>query len=44
MIFRQKNTFNFSGLSIDTRTIQKNNLFLAIKGRKDDGNNLFMRP
>ena len=34
----KKITFNFSGLSIDTRTIQKNNLFLAIKGRKDDGN------
>ena len=34
----KKITFNFSGLSIDTRTIQKNNLFLEIKGRKDDGN------
>ena len=34
----KKILLNFSGLSIDTRTIQKNNLFLAIKGRKDDGN------
>jgi len=29
---------NFNGLSIDTRTIKKNNLFLAIKGKKNDGN------
>jgi len=29
---------NFCGISIDTRTIKKNNLFLAIKGKKNDGN------
>jgi murE/murF fusion protein len=29
---------NFDGLSIDTRSIKKDNLFLAIKGRKNDGN------
>ncbi len=29
---------NFNGLSIDSRTIKKNNLFLAIKGKKNDGN------
>ena len=29
---------NFDGLSIDTRTIKKDNLFLAIKGKKNDGN------
>ena len=29
---------NFEGLSIDTRTIKKDNLFLAIKGKKNDGN------
>ncbi len=37
-ILGKKTLLNFSGVSIDTRTIQKNNLFLAIKGRKDDGN------
>jgi murE/murF fusion protein len=29
---------NFKGLSIDSRTIKKDNLFLAIKGKKNDGN------
>ena len=29
---------NFNGLSIDTRSIKKNNLFLAIRGKKIDGN------
>ena len=28
----------FIGLSIDTRSLKKNNLFLAIKGKKNDGN------
>ena len=28
---------NFHGLSIDTRVIKKNNLFLTIKGKKNDG-------
>ena len=28
----------FTGLSIDTRLIKKDNLFLAIKGKKNDGN------
>ena len=28
---------NFNGLSIDTRSLKKNNLFLAIKGKKHDG-------
>ena len=31
-------SFYFSGLSIDTRTIKKDNLFLAIKGKKNNGN------
>ncbi|MBD1147004.1 UDP-N-acetylmuramoyl-L-alanyl-D-glutamate--2,6-diaminopimelate ligase [Pelagibacterales bacterium SAG-MED28] len=31
-------SLNFSGISIDTRTIKKGNLFLAIKGKKIDGN------
>ena len=30
---------SFNGISIDTRSIKKNNLFLAIKGQKRDGNN-----
>ncbi len=36
-ILGKKKSFNFSGLSIDTRTIKKGNLFLAIKGKKIDG-------
>jgi len=31
------NTNNFQGLSIDSRTIKKNNLFLTIKGKNNDG-------
>ena len=38
-ILGKKKLFNFNGLSIDTRTIKKDNLFLAIKGKKMDGNN-----
>ena len=30
---------NFNGISIDSRTIKKGNLFIAIKGDKFDGNN-----
>ena len=37
-ILGNKISQNFSGLSIDTRTIKKDNLFLAIKGKKNDGN------
>ncbi len=38
-IFKKKNhKINFSGISIDTRTIKKDNLFLAVKGKKNDGN------
>ena len=33
---------NFNGLSIDSRTLKKNNLFLAIKGKKNDGNKFIM--
>ena len=31
------NKFNYNGVSIDTRNIKKNNLFFAIKGKKNDG-------
>ena len=34
----KKKNINFNGLSIDTRTIKEDNLFLAIKGKKNDGN------
>ena len=37
-ILGKKISLNFSGLSTDTRTIKKDNLFLAIKGSKIDGN------
>ena len=37
-ILRKSKQINFNGLSTDTRTIKKDNLFLAIKGQKFDGN------
>mgnify|MGYP001249332257 FL=1 len=37
-ILRKKKFPNFIGFSIDTRTIKRGNLFLAIKGKKTDGN------
>ena len=37
-ILGKKIPFNFDGLSIDTRSIKKDNLFLAIKGKRYDGN------
>ena len=37
-ILEKKISLNFDGVSIDTRTIKKDNLFLAIKGKKFDGN------
>ncbi len=37
-ILKKKRSLKFNGLSIDTRTIKKNDLFLAIKGNKTDGN------
>ncbi len=33
-----KNFINFNGLSTDTRSIKKGNLFLALKGKKNNGN------
>ena len=33
---------NFNGISIDSRAIRKDNLFLAIKGKKNDGNKFIM--
>ena len=37
-ILGKKIKTNFHGLSIDTRSIKKNNSFLTIKGKKNDGN------
>ena len=36
-ILNTKKNINFSGFSIDTRTIKKDNLFLALKGKNSDG-------
>ena len=30
--------FSFSGISFDTKSIKKNNIFFAIKGNSIDGN------
>ncbi len=37
-LFGKDKKINFHGISIDTRTIKKDNLFLALKGKKRDGN------
>tara|TARA_B100001057_G_scaffold224214_1_gene224513 strand:+ start:5191 stop:7953 length:2763 start_codon:yes stop_codon:yes gene_type:complete len=36
-IFGKATSVNFNGLTIDTRTLKKNNLFLCIKGKNHDG-------
>ena len=38
-IINNARPINFDNLSTDTRSIKKNNLFLAIKGKKNNGNN-----
>ena len=35
-VFNKKNV-NYSGVSINSKTVKKNNIFFAIKGRKNDG-------
>ena len=40
-ILGKTKSVNFDGLSIDTRTIKKDNLFLALKGKKTDGSSFF---
>ncbi len=37
-VLKKQILLNFDGISIDSRTIKKDNLFLAIKGKKYDGN------
>jgi len=41
MVFKNNNlkNINYDGVSINTKTIKKNNLFLAIKGKNADGHN-----
>ena len=41
-IVKKVKPVNFCGLSIDTRTIKKGNLFLAIKGKMTEINILMM--
>ncbi len=36
-VLGNKKSVNFNGLSIDTRSIQKDNLFLTLKGKNNDG-------
>ena len=36
-ILKKNKKIYFNGVSIDSRTLKKNNLFLAIKGKKNDG-------
>ena len=37
IITGKSKNFNFNGISIDSRTIKKNNLFLALPGKKNNG-------
>ena len=37
-IFKNKKFYRFNGLAIDSRYVKKDNLFLAIKGKNNDGN------
>ncbi len=38
-VFKNINNLDYDGVSIDTKKIKKNNLFFAIKGRRNDGHN-----
>ena len=37
-IINNKKIFPFNGLAIDSRDVKKDNLFLALKGKNNDGN------
>ena len=37
-IIKKKKHYKFDGLSIDSRDVKKDNIFLAIKGKNNDGN------
>ena len=38
-ILKTKKTYSFDGVSINSKNIRKKNLFVAIKGKKNDGHN-----
>jgi|TARA_B100000767_G_scaffold275558_1_gene313272 murE/murF fusion protein len=38
-ILKNKKNYNFQGVSINSKQIKKNNLFISIKGKKYDGHN-----
>ena len=38
-VLKAKKNYNFNGVSIDSKTTKKNNLFIAIKGKRNDGHN-----
>ena len=37
-IFGNKRFYKVNGIAIDSRDVKKNNIFLAIKGKNNDGN------
>ena len=37
-VLRTEKNYKFSGVAIDSRDVKKNNIFLAIKGKNNDGN------
>ena len=42
-IIKDKKFFKINGLAIDSREIKKDNLFLTLKGKKNDGNNFISK-
>jgi len=42
-IFNNKKFYKVNGLAIDSRNLKKNNLFLAIKGKNNDGNKFILQ-
>ena len=37
-LYKNNNINNINGVSIDSRNFQKNDIFIALKGEKNDGN------
>ena len=42
-VFNNINNVNYNGVSINTKTIKKNNLFFSIKGKKTDGHKFVLQ-
>ena len=42
-IIKIKKFYKFNGIAIDTRKLKKDNLFLAIKGKNNDGNKFILK-